>query len=163
MRSIHHKLVLFQRSRNCFRYVPENDTEEDILAETYQVIWPAIHHASYNWNNRKYSNAEIRNLTEELTRIITSMTDHIRISKSSPENKDSPNDQDPTTVFPYTKRAPPLECRHSTKNQWHMDSKTQHKLTKVIWTTHKDRNERLHWSGPQELLQPHQDVYQCGE
>ena len=24
-------MVLFQQSRNCFRYLPDNDTEEDIL------------------------------------------------------------------------------------------------------------------------------------
>ena len=31
IRDLHHELVLFQQSRNCFRYVPENDIEEDIL------------------------------------------------------------------------------------------------------------------------------------
>ena len=31
MRALHHELVLFQQSSNCFRYVPENETEEDIL------------------------------------------------------------------------------------------------------------------------------------
>ena len=31
MWALHHKLVLFQKSRDCFHYVPENDIEEDIL------------------------------------------------------------------------------------------------------------------------------------
>ena len=31
MRALHHELVLFQKSRDCFHYVPENDIEEDIL------------------------------------------------------------------------------------------------------------------------------------
>ena len=30
-RDLHHELVLFQKSRNCFRYLPENEIEEDIL------------------------------------------------------------------------------------------------------------------------------------
>ena len=29
--ALHHELVLFQQSTNCFRYVPENETKEDIL------------------------------------------------------------------------------------------------------------------------------------
>ena len=28
---LHHKLFLFQQSRNCFSYLPENDIEGDIL------------------------------------------------------------------------------------------------------------------------------------
>ena len=28
---LHQELVLFQESRTCFRYVPDNDTEEDTL------------------------------------------------------------------------------------------------------------------------------------
>ena len=31
MRSLHHELVLFQQSRNVFRYVPDNEIKEDIL------------------------------------------------------------------------------------------------------------------------------------
>ena len=31
MRALHHELILFQQIRNCFRYVPENETEEEIL------------------------------------------------------------------------------------------------------------------------------------
>ena len=34
MRSLHHELVLFQKSRNCFRYVPDNKIEEDIFGWT---------------------------------------------------------------------------------------------------------------------------------
>ena len=32
--ALYHKLVLFLQIRNCFRYVPENDIEEDILVWT---------------------------------------------------------------------------------------------------------------------------------
>ena len=31
MKALHHELVLFQQSRNCLFYVPDNETEEDIL------------------------------------------------------------------------------------------------------------------------------------
>ena len=31
MRALYHELVLFQQSRNFFRYVPENETKEEIL------------------------------------------------------------------------------------------------------------------------------------
>ena len=34
MRALHHELVLFQKSRNCFRYVPENEIEGNILGWT---------------------------------------------------------------------------------------------------------------------------------
>ena len=29
--SLYHELVLFQKIRNCFRYIPDNDIEGDIL------------------------------------------------------------------------------------------------------------------------------------
>ena len=41
--------------------------------------------------------------------MIASMMDHIKISKSSPDKKDLPKAQDPTTLLPYNKRDPPLE------------------------------------------------------
>ena len=66
--------------------------------------------------NRQYSDEKTNNLTEDLTAMITSMMDQIKIDKFSPDNKDSPNTQDPTTVVPDNKRAPPLEFGHSTKN-----------------------------------------------
>ena len=31
MRALHHELVLLQQSRNCFRCVPDNEIEEEIL------------------------------------------------------------------------------------------------------------------------------------
>ena len=34
MCALHHELVLFQKSRNCFRYAPENEIEGDILGWT---------------------------------------------------------------------------------------------------------------------------------
>ena len=59
--------------------------------------------------NRKYSDEKTKNITEDLTAIITSMMDKIKISKYSPEQKDSPKAQNPTTVVPANKRDPPLE------------------------------------------------------
>ena len=59
--------------------------------------------------NRKYSDDKMKNLTEDLTVIIASMMDQIKISKSSPDKKDSPKDQDPTTMVPANNKAPPLE------------------------------------------------------
>ena len=44
--------------------------------------------------------------------MITSMMDKIKISKSSPDNKDSPKDQYHTTVVSAKNRAPPLEGGH---------------------------------------------------
>ena len=42
--------------------------------------------------------------------------DRIRVLKSSPDKKDPPKAQDPTTVVPDNKNAPPLEDGHSTKH-----------------------------------------------
>ena len=42
--------------------------------------------------------------------------DQIKISKSSPKNKDSPKAQDNTTVVPAHKKDPPLESGHYTNN-----------------------------------------------
>ena len=38
MWALHHELVLFQQSRNCFCYVPENETEGDILGCTTSIV-----------------------------------------------------------------------------------------------------------------------------
>ena len=57
----------------------------------------------------------MNNLTEYLTVMITSMMDQIKTSKYSPDKKDSPKSQYPTTVVPDTKKASPLEGGHSTK------------------------------------------------
>ena len=43
------------------------------------------------------------------------MIDQIKISKSSPYNKDSPKAQDITTMVPDNKRDPPSEGGNSTK------------------------------------------------
>ena len=50
-----------------------------------------------------------------ITSTITSTRDQIKISKSSPDQKDPPKAQDPATVFPSNKRAPPLEGGNSMK------------------------------------------------
>ena len=41
--------------------------------------------------------------------MISSMMDQIKIYKSSPENKDSTQSQDPTTAVPANKKSPLLE------------------------------------------------------
>ena len=66
-------------------------------------------------SNRKDSYEKNKNLTEDLTEIIVSTTDQIKIYKSSPENKDSPKDQDTKTVVLDNNKAPPLEGGHSRK------------------------------------------------
>ena len=38
MWSLYQELVLFLQSKNCFRYVPDNDTEGDILGWTSSLI-----------------------------------------------------------------------------------------------------------------------------
>ena len=43
------------------------------------------------------------------------MMDQTNIYKSSPTHKDTSNPPDPTTVVLTNRRAPPLECGHSTK------------------------------------------------
>ena len=61
---------------------------------------------------RQDSDEKMKNLTEYLTAITTSMMDHINVSKYSPEEKYPPKDQDPTTVVPDNKRVPPLTGAH---------------------------------------------------
>ena len=58
--------------------------------------------------NRKNSDEKIKKLTEYPTAMITSMMDQIKMLKSSPDKKDSPNNQDPTTVVSANNKAPPL-------------------------------------------------------
>ena len=65
--------------------------------------------------NRQDSGEKMKNPTEGLTAIITSMMDQIKMSKYSPEKKDPPKAQDNTTVVPANNRFPPLEGGHSTK------------------------------------------------
>ena len=50
----------------------------------------------------------MKNLTRDLTEMIASMMDQIKISKYSRDKKDSKKAQDPTTVVPSNKKAPPL-------------------------------------------------------
>ena len=64
--------------------------------------------------NNQGSDEKLKKLTADLTKIIASMKDHIKMYKSSPENKDSPKTQDTTIVVPATKKAPPLEGGHYT-------------------------------------------------
>ena len=66
-------------------------------------------------SNRKYSDEKMKKLPEYPTEMITSMMDHIRISKSSPDSKNSPKAQDTNTVVLYYKKDPPLEGGHYKK------------------------------------------------
>ena len=69
------------------------------------------------------------------------MMDQIKIYKSSPDNKDSPKAQDPTTVVTYNKMAPTLEGGNSTKigGMWiHKYDKLQMNPTGKIITRNKE-------------------------
>ena len=57
----------------------------------------------------------MKNLTEDLAEMNTSIMDWIIISKSSPHKRDSPKSQYFTTVLRANKKSFPLEVRHSTK------------------------------------------------
>ena len=63
--------------------------------------------------NRQDYYEKTKNIIEDLTTMITPITYHIKMLKSSPDKKDSPNNQDPTTVVPANKKAPQLEGGHS--------------------------------------------------
>ena len=64
-------------------------------------------------SNSQYYDDKAKKTTEELTPMVASMIDQIKISKSPPENKDSPKDQNTTTVVLANKKAPPLEGGYS--------------------------------------------------
>ena len=66
-------------------------------------------------SNRQYYDEKVKKLTEKLTSMIASIIDHIKISKSSPEKKDSPKAQYPNTVVPANKKARQLKGGHYTK------------------------------------------------
>ena len=65
--------------------------------------------------NMQYYDEKMEKLAEDLTSMITSMVDQIKISKSSNEKKDSQKDQYPTTVVLANKRDQPLEGGHYSK------------------------------------------------
>ena len=65
--------------------------------------------------NRQQSGEKLKKIAEDLTEMIVSMMDQIKIYKSSLDNKDSPKAQESTTLVPANKKAPPLEGGHSTK------------------------------------------------
>ena len=56
-------------------------------------------------NNQDYDD-KMKNLAQDLIGMISSMMDQIKISKSSPDKKDSPKAQDLTTVSPSNKKDP---------------------------------------------------------
>ena len=63
--------------------------------------------------NMQDSYEKIKNIIEDLIAMITPIKYHIKMLKSSPDKKDSPKAQDPSTVVPANKKAPQLECGHS--------------------------------------------------
>ena len=65
--------------------------------------------------NRKYYDNRMKKLTEYLKEIIAWMMHQIKVSKSSPDKKDLPKDQDHTTMVPNNNMAPPFGGGHSTK------------------------------------------------
>ena len=66
-------------------------------------------------DNRKEYYEKTKNLTEDLTAIIASMMDHIKILKSSPDQKDSPKSHYSTTMVTDNRKVFPLEGGYSTK------------------------------------------------
>ena len=60
-------------------------------------------------SNTQYYGDKIKKPTKYLTAMIISMVYQINISKSSPDNKDSPKAQDNTTFLPDNKRVLTLE------------------------------------------------------
>ena len=66
--------------------------------------------------NRQYSDEKTKRLTENLTEIISSMMDQIKISKESTGNKDSPKAQDHTTAVSDNNKSSPLEGVYFKKN-----------------------------------------------
>ena len=59
--------------------------------------------------NRQDYDEKIMKLTAELTAVIGSIMDQIKVSISSPENMNSPKEQDTITEVPDNRKAPPLE------------------------------------------------------
>ena len=43
-------------------------------------------------------------------------------------------------------------------NWWHVDSHAWYQITKILKKPHQDITQWRNWSGPQELIQPYQDV-----
>ena len=99
-------------------------------------------------DNRQYSDEKMKSLIVDLTAMITSMMDQITFSKSSPDKKDAPKDQYPTTVVTANKKSPPLEGVCYTKlvacglsnmrsaNQNYINSSSiQNSKATLIWTS----------------------------
>ena len=87
-------------------------------------------------SNIKYYDDKMKNLTDDLTEIIVSMMDKIKIYKSSSYKKDSPKAQDNTTVFSDNKTAPPLNGGHYTKigSMWTLKHEiSSSKFYELLW------------------------------
>ena len=67
-------------------------------------------------SNRQDSDETLKNPTESLIAMITSMMDQIKISKSSSETNDLPKSRDPTTVIQANNRDTPLGGGNYEKN-----------------------------------------------
>ena len=59
-------------------------------------------------SNKQDSDEKIKKLTGDITAMITSMMDQIKMSKPSLDQKDPQKPEDPATVFLSNKRYPPL-------------------------------------------------------
>ena len=66
-------------------------------------------------SNKQDSDEKMKNITVEITGIITSMMDQIEIYKSSPNNNYSKKYRDTTTVVPSNNKDTPLEGGYSMK------------------------------------------------
>ena len=114
--------------------------------------------------NKQESYDKINKLTEDLksmiTSTITSTMGQMKNSKSSPDHNYSPNPEYPTTVVPANMRYAPLYGGHSMKIGvvWTL----KHDIRSPKLYPHQDITQIRRCSGPQELLQPHQYLFQCG-
>ena len=79
--------------------------------------------------NKQYPDEKMKKVTEYPKEIITSTIistmSQMNNSKSSPDQKYPPNTEDPTTVAPDNRRAPPLDSEHFTKTfgMWNLKYK----------------------------------------
>ena len=85
-----------------------SEKEMDNKPDNQLIIMQAIIEA-----NKQDSDEKTKNLTQDLTGMITSTKDQIKMQKSSRENKNSPKAQDTTTVVPDNDKAPPFEGGNS--------------------------------------------------
>ena len=84
-----------------------------IIKASQEKLTSYITDMKYGINKRDSDMMKIDHDMKNIKKMFTQMVNHKH--KSQAENKDSPKFQDPTTVVPANKKAPPLEGGHSTK------------------------------------------------